>query len=138
MELIYEQALRLILALVLSGLIGWEREKSHKPAGFRTHMLVGVGSTLITLVSIGYFVSDYARIISGIITGIGFIGAGTIIAQGTKGIHDLTTAASLWAVAAIGISIGIGWYILSIIATLLIIFILIVGKLEPKKNRKIK
>ena len=135
MELIYEQALKLILAVVLGGLIGWERERSHKPAGLRTHMLVCVGAALITLVSIGYFVEDYARIIAGIVTGIGFIGAGAIIAQGTKGVHGLTTAASLWAVAAIGISIGIGWYILSIIATFLIILILVGGKLKPKKKR---
>jgi len=127
MELIYEQTLKLLLAVVLSGLIGWERERSHKPAGLRTHMLVCVGSALITIVSINYFVEDYARIIAAVITGIGFIGAGTIIAQGTKGIHGLTTAASLWIVAAVGISVGIGWYVLSVIATVLIMLILFLG-----------
>ena len=134
MELIYGQILKLVLAVVLGGLIGWERERSHKPAGLRTHMLVCVGSTLITLISVGYFAEDYARIISGIVTGIGFIGAGTIIAQGTKGIHGLTTAASLWAVAAIGISVGIGWYVLSIVAAVLIISILFLGKFRGKKE----
>jgi len=129
MEIIYEQALKLIFAVVLGGLVGWERERSHKPAGLRTHILVCLGSTLITVVSIGYFAEDYARIVAGIITGIGFIGAGTIIAQGNKGIHGLTTAASLWAVAAIGISIGIGWYVLSSIATVLITVVLFLGKL---------
>lgn len=130
MELIYEQALKLILAVVLGGLVGWERERSHKPAGLRTHMLVCIGAALITTVSVGFFVEDYARIVSGIITGIGFIGAGTIIAQGTKGIHGLTTAATLWVVAAIGISIGVGWYLLSVIAAILIMLILFSGKLK--------
>lgn len=133
MELIYEQTLKLILAVVLGGLIGWERERSHKPAGLRTHMLVCIGSALITIVSINYFTEDYARIIAGIITGIGFIGAGTIIAQGNKGIHGLTTAASLWAVAAIGITAGIGWYALSSIAAVLIMLILFIAKLEHRK-----
>jgi len=132
MELIYEQALKLILAVVLGGLVGWERERSHKPAGLRTHMLVCLGATLVTVVSINYFTADYARIISGIVTGVGFIGAGTIIAQGTKGIHGLTTAASLWSVAAIGISVGVGWYALAGIATVLIALILFLGKLRKK------
>lgn len=136
MELIYEQTLKLVLAIVLSGLIGWEREKSHKPAGLRTHMLVCVGASLITITSVGYFAEDYARIISGIITGIGFIGAGAIIAQGTKGVHGLTTAASLWVVAAIGIVVGIGWYYLAVIATILIILILFLARLETKRSSK--
>ena len=138
MELIYEQVLKLVLAVVLGGLIGWERERSHKPAGLRTHMLVCLGSALITIVSVNYFVEDYARIVSGIITGIGFIGAGAIIAQGTKGIHGLTTAASLWAVAAIGITIGIGWYLLPVIAAILIMLILFLGKLERKIIKPVK
>jgi len=132
MELVYEQALKLLLAVVLGGLIGFERERSHKPAGLRTHMLVCLGASLITLVSIGYFVEDYARIISGIVSGIGFIGAGTIIAQGNKGIHGLTTAASLWAVAAIGITVGIGWYALAGMAAALIMLVLFIAKLEHK------
>lgn len=133
MELIYEQVLRLVLAIVLGGLVGWEREKSHKPAGLRTHMLVCVGSAFITLISIDYFVEDNARIIAGIVTGIGFIGAGTIIAQVTKGIHGLTTAASLWVVATIGISTGIGWYTLSVIVTIFVMLILFLGKFRYMK-----
>ncbi|MBW2988778.1 MgtC/SapB family protein [Candidatus Woesearchaeota archaeon] len=127
MELIYEQVLKLLLAVVLSGLIGWERERSHKPAGLRTHMLVCLGSTLISMISVGYFIEDYARIIASVITGIGFIGAGTIIAQGSKGVHGLTTAASLWLVAAIGICIGVGWHLLAIVSSLLIVLILFLG-----------
>lgn len=134
MELIYEQVLKLILAIVLSGLVGWERERSHKPAGLRTHMLVCLGSTLVTIMSIGYFINDYTRIIAAIITGIGFLCAGTIIAQGTKGVHGLTTAASLWVVAVIGICVGIGWYLLSVITTFLIMLILFLVKIEyPNK-----
>ncbi len=128
----------MILAIVLGGLIGWERETIHKPAGLRTHMLVCMGSALITIVSINYFVEDYARIVAGIVTGIGFIGAGAIIAQGTKGIHGLTTAANLWVVAAIGISIGVGWYLLSVIAAILIMLILFLGRLEHKTSKAVK
>lgn len=138
MELIYEQTLKLLLTVVLGGLVGWERERSHKPAGLRTHILVCVGAALITIVSISYFVEDYARMIAGIVTGIGFIGAGTIIAQGTKGIHGLTTAASLWVVAAIGICVGIGWHILAIITTALIILVLFLGKLELGVTKSVK
>lgn len=136
MELIYEQVLKLLLAVVLSGLIGWERERSHKPAGLRTHMLVCIGAALITVVSIGYFVEDYARIIAALITGIGFIGAGAIIAQGTKGIHGLTTAASLWVVAAIGICVGIGWYVLAVITTVLIMLVLLLGGIKKEISAK--
>lgn len=132
MELIYEQVLKLLLAIVLGGLIGWERERNHKPAGLRTHMLVCIGAALITMMSVTYFTEDYARIISGIITGIGFIGAGTIIAQGTKGVHGLTTAASLWVVAAIGIAIGIGWHLLAVIATVLITAVLFLGGIKKE------
>ena len=72
MDIIYEQISKLVLAIILSGFIGWEREISHKPAGLRTHMLVCVGSALITIISIDYFTSDTARIVAGIITGIGW------------------------------------------------------------------
>ena len=136
MEVIYEQVTRLVLAVILGGLIGWERERSHKPAGLRTHMLVCLGSALITIISISYFTDDYARIIAGIVTGIGFIGAGTIIAQGTKGIHGLTTAATLWVASAIGICVGVGWYVLGVIVTILIVLILFIGRLERKKSAK--
>ena len=130
MELVYEQITKLVVAVILGGLVGWERERSHKPAGLRTHMLVSVGATLVTIISINYFTEDYARVIAGIITGIGFIGAGAIIAQGTKGVHGLTTAATLWAMAAVGICIGIGWYVLAVASTILIVLILFLGKLE--------
>lgn len=132
MELVCEQILKLIIALILGGLIGLERERSRRPAGLRTHMLVCLGSTLLTVISVDYFSADYARMIAAIISGIGFIGAGSAIAQGSKGIHGLTTAASLWAVTAIGIGVGVGWYILSGVTAILTLLILFLGKLEDR------
>ncbi|MEA2038195.1 MAG: MgtC/SapB family protein [Nanoarchaeota archaeon] len=130
MEIIYEYILKLLLAVILGGVVGLEREKYHKPAGLRTHMLVAVGSALLTIVALSNFVDDSARIISGIVTGIGFIGAGTIIAQGAKGIHGLTTAATLWAISAIGICVGVGMYALALSVTGVIVLVLFLGKLE--------
>jgi len=112
----------LVLAVLLGALVGIEREMIHKPAGLRTHMLVCLGSCLFTIVSIGFSV-DPARIAAGIVAGIGFIGAGTIWAEKDK-VQGITTAASLWATAAIGIAVGIGDYPLAIVVTLLVFAIL--------------
>lgn len=109
---------RLFLAAALGGIIGFEREKHHKGmAGFRTHILVSMGSALIMLVSIYIFEIysgkapvDPARIAAGVVTGIGFLGAGTIIRSG-ESVKGLTTAASLWTVSGIGLAIGCGFYI---------------------------
>lgn len=110
--------LRLVLALVLGGLIGFEREQSSHAAGFRTHILVCLGSTLVMLLSMYGFSAfahlenvrlDPARLAAQVISGIGFLGAGTILYTG-KSITGLTTAASLWVVAAIGLAIGAGFY----------------------------
>jgi len=130
MQLIYEQLVKVGISIILGGCIGWEREKLHKPAGLRTHTLVCLGSALLSMISIDYFVQDTARIISSIVSGVGFLGAGAIIAQGHKGVHGLTTAASLWIASAVGICIGIGWYLLATISTVLILLILIMGKYE--------
>lgn len=101
--------LRLIVSLVLASLIGMERETHGRPAGLRTHILVCVGATLFTICSFvigaGYY--DPGRIAAQIVTGVGFLGAGTIIHQGSV-VRGLTTAASIWAVAAIGVAVGIG------------------------------
>ncbi len=132
MEVIYAQILKLVLAVVFGGIIGLERERSHKPAGLRTHMLVCISSALITIISVDYFGNDYARLVAGIVTGIGFIGAGAIIAQGKEGMHGLTTAASLWVAAAIGIGTGIGWYVLSGVTAILTLAILFLGRLEKR------
>ncbi|MEM1514571.1 MAG: MgtC/SapB family protein [Candidatus Bathyarchaeia archaeon] len=117
-----EEIFRLILAMIMGLLIGFEREMSHKPAGLRTHILVCLGSCLFTLISIK-FSFDPARIAAGIVAGIGFIGAGTILAERER-IVGITTAASLWVTAAIGLALGIGEYMLALIATILTVFTL--------------
>jgi len=122
-------ALRLLLAVVFGGLIGLERESHGRPAGFRTHILVSLGSTLVMLtsayglesISINY---DPGRIAAQVISGIGFLGAGTILREGAT-IRGLTTAASLWAVAGIGLAVGIGMYYAAAIATILVVFTLV-------------
>lgn len=131
-----EQIIRLVLAVVLGGLIGIEREKSHKPAGLRTHILVCLGSTLATVVSTYYFQMDPARIAAAIMTGIGFIGAGAVIASGKTGVHGVTTAATIWTIAAIGIGIGIGAYVLTIFATIFVVVVLTVGLVGKKKVKR--
>lgn len=116
----------LLLALLLGGLIGWERERHARPAGLRTHILVCVGATLITQVSQS-FGPNGDRIAAQIITGVGFLGAGTIIREGTGGlVHGLTTAASLWAIAGVGIAVGYGglYAELGAVTTLIILFTL--------------
>src|SRR5438876_9730846 len=102
-EQIGESMVRLLLAMVLGGVIGWQRESADKPAGFRTHILVSVGAALFTLVSaVGFFGTgaDPARVASNIVAGIGFLGAGTIWRTGAS-VHGLTTSATLCTVAAI-------------------------------------
>lgn len=119
MNLELEFVVRLIMGFILSGLVGIEREVSLKPAGLRTHILVGLGSTLLTILSLNAFAgSDPARVAASIIIGIGFLGAGTIIKTKEK-VIGLTTAATLWIVASIGVAIGAGFYILAIVATIL-------------------
>lgn len=124
-----EILLRLILATLAGGLIGLEREVVHKPAGIRTHMLVSLGSALFVLVTLTTIPSEVARIIAGIATGIGFLGAGTIF-KAKNEVQGLTTAASVWTVAAVGIAIGLGYYLMTIIAAALILIILHLNKLE--------
>lgn len=115
--------LRLILSVIAGGLIGLEREVVHKPAGIRTHMLVCLGSALFVLVAIETLPNEAARIIAGIATGIGFLGAGTIFKSKNQ-VNGLTTAASIWAVSAVGLAIGLGYYLMTIIAVVLILLIL--------------
>lgn len=122
--------LKLGLAALLSGIIGFEREHSHRPAGFRTHILVSVGSALVMLTSV-YISDKYAtqmavdptRMSAQVISGIGFLGAGTILREGFS-VKGLTTAASLWAVSCVGIAVGAGFYEGAIVATLVIYFTL--------------
>lgn len=116
-------AWKLVLAAVLGGVVGWERELHERPAGLRTHSLVCMGAALITIVSVSFVgpSSDPGRIAAQIVSGIGFLGAGTILRQGNI-VRGLTTAASLWTVAGIGMAVGIGgvyaW--LAVLATLIV------------------
>lgn len=125
-----EILVRLLLAVVVGGIIGYERKRLNKPAGLRTHMLVSMGAALFTIVSITSFSNvDPSRVVAGIVTGIGFLGAGTIFREKDT-IKGLTTAASLWAVAAIGITAGIGEYAIMATATVLVILILQLNKIK--------
>jgi putative Mg2+ transporter-C (MgtC) family protein len=119
MMLELEQIIKLISAFILSGIVGLEREVSSKPAGLRTHALVGLGSALLTILSReGFPGSDPARIAAAVIVGMGFLGAGTILK--TEGrIVGLTTAASLWITAAVGVAVGAGYYVLAVVTTIL-------------------
>ena len=116
---------RLALGVALGGAIGWERELQRQPAGFRTHSLVALGACIFTVISAFAFsgVGDPARIAAQVVTGIGFIGAGTIIRH-EGSVRGLTTAASLWAVAGVGMASGAGLYVVAIGATVLIVVVL--------------
>jgi putative Mg2+ transporter-C (MgtC) family protein len=134
MNFYLEISLRLLLAGILGGIIGFEREHTNRPAGFRTHILVCLGSALVMVTS--EFIFDKYHLLSNmdptrlgaqVISGIGFLGAGTIIRDGIN-VRGLTTAASLWAVSCVGIAVGIGFYEGAIIATVLIFLTLIALK----------
>ncbi|MCD6420995.1 MAG: MgtC/SapB family protein [Thaumarchaeota archaeon] len=112
-----ELATRLLLAFALGAVLGFERERVDKPAGLRTHILVSLGSCLFTILSLTAFPgSDPARVAAYVVAGIGFIGAGTIL-QTRERIVGITTAASLWVTASIGMAAGAGFYILAIVTT---------------------
>ncbi len=141
--------LKLVLAGLFGGIVGYEREVHEHPAGLRTHILVCLGSTLITMVSVSFGPphSDPSRIAAQIVSGIGFLGAGTILRQGSI-VRGLTTAASLWTVSGIGIAVGVGgpngiFYVLAAAATLIVFLTLSImrgfepglGKRAPKYIR---
>ena len=125
-----EVVIRLVLAVLFSGLIGLEREVSGRAAGFRTHILVCVGSTLIMLTALhlmeqyrGVAAIDPGRIAAQVVSGIGFLGAGTII-QIRDSVRGLTTAAGLWAAAGIGLAIGSGFYVGAVATTGIVLLVL--------------
>jgi putative Mg2+ transporter-C (MgtC) family protein len=132
-----EMILRLLFAVGLGSIIGLEREIMHKPAGLRTNALVCLGSCLFTVISVQYFGLDYARLAAGIVGGIGFIGAGIIINSGRE-IQGITTAATLWTVAAIGIGVGIGAYIICAAATVIAITVLKMKIIEKPMVREVR
>lgn len=132
---------RLVLAAILGALIGIEREVRRKPAGLRTHALICMGAALFTIVS-GNFEADPARIAAGIVTGIGFLAAGVIFRFENK-VHGITTAAEIWALAAVGIAVGAGMYLAAVATTIIVLLLLVPGlalekdveQLEKKKKR---
>lgn len=120
---------RMVLAMILCGVIGIERGIKNRPAGFMTYLLVGCGSALIMITN-QYIADKYAgvdptRMAAQVVSGIGFLGAGTIITTSKREIRGLTTAAGLWAAAAVGLAIGIGFYSAAVIGTVLIMLSLI-------------
>jgi putative Mg2+ transporter-C (MgtC) family protein len=133
---------RIIIAFVLGGMIGWQRENLHKPAGFRTHILVCLGSALTMMTGL-YLMECYpdlnidpARISAQVISGVGFLGAGTIIKE--KGtVVGLTTASSIWLVACVGLAVGVGFYAGAIGITLIsFLFLTKAGKWYKKNKEK--
>jgi len=129
-----EMILRFLLAVALGAGIGYQRERAGKAAGLRTHILVSAGAGLFTLVSIygfGGAVVDISRVAAGVVIGIGFIGAGVIL-RGTreKEVAGLTTAATIWMTAAIGLAAGAGMYLVSVIATAVVVGILLLPKVR--------
>jgi putative Mg2+ transporter-C (MgtC) family protein len=121
-----EMVLRLLLATALGAIIGYQRERKGKPAGLRTHILICVGAALFTVASIYGFgaTGDAARVAAGVVAGIGFIGAGAIIRREGGVVEGLTTAATIWAVAAIGLAAGAGMYIVSAVTTAILLIVL--------------
>jgi putative Mg2+ transporter-C (MgtC) family protein len=154
--LAYEVVIRLVLAVVVGGLIGYERESKNRPAGFRTHILVCLGAAITSMIQL-YTIQDTINIIllhpelqnaikadigrygAQVITGVGFLGAGTIMHE--KGsVRGLTTAASIWTVACIGLAVGLGYYTLTVLSTICVFIVLVFLKgIEAKlfKNTKI-
>ncbi|ELC8442724.1 MgtC/SapB family protein [Clostridium perfringens] len=152
---ISQVGIRILLSILIGGLIGYNREYENRPAGFRTHVLVCLGATIAALIQVqlGYFVIDEikknqalsgvlnvdtGRVICQVISGVGFLGAGAIIQ--TKGaVKGLTTAASMWAVASVGIAIGMGFYKISILSGISILVVLtFLKKFEDKFISKTK
>lgn len=133
-------SLNLLLATLLSAVIGLDREQSHHPAGLRTHMLIGLGSALFTSMSLFAFPSnDHSRIAANIVVGVGFLGAGAIIRSGEQHVVGMTTAAGIWVVAAIGMACGSGNYILAIVTTVLAWLILsVLGRIKDSTTKEAK
>ncbi len=114
----FETIVRLLIALVLGAAVGFERQLKKRPAGLRTHMLVCLGAAIFTTVGLS-LEPNTSRIAEAIVTGIGFLGAGAIIAQGGR-VRGITSAATLWAVAGLGLAVGVGAYVIAVVITVLI------------------
>jgi putative Mg2+ transporter-C (MgtC) family protein len=139
-----ETLLRILLAAVLAGLLGWERESTGKPAGLRTHILVGIGAAMVVAIGKGLAASfdDYGqqlrfdpmRLVEAVMVGLGFLGAGTIIQRGREGsVTGLTTAAGLWTTGAVGLAVGAGRELLAAGVTVLVFLVLrVLGRWEQR------
>jgi putative Mg2+ transporter-C (MgtC) family protein len=129
---------RLLLAALLGGLLGFQRERVGKAAGLRTHMLVALGSAVFVLIpyQAGMSLADLSRVLQGVIAGIGFLGAGTILKQQEpEQIHGLTTAAGLWLTSAVGIAAGMGREASAVLGTVLAFIILsLLPRIGPKAD----
>ncbi len=132
MELL-EPILRLLTAVILGAAVGLQRERAHKPAGLRTHALIALGAAVFTVVStVGFGLgTDPSRIAAGVVTGIGFLGAGVIF-RGMRGdaVVRITTASSIWVTAAIGLAAGVGLYLIAIIVTVIVVIVLLLPKVH--------
>nr|WP_281362282.1 MgtC/SapB family protein [Lacticaseibacillus absianus] len=141
---------RLVLAVLMAGVIGYDREHKNRPAGIKTHVLVCVGACIIALIQkeigfdalnialtypklAGVVRADDARLIAQVVSGIGFLGAGTIIVQ-HRTIRGLTTAASLWAVAGIGLAVGMGDYMIAVVSAIVVMLVLVFLKKMIRVN----
>jgi putative Mg2+ transporter-C (MgtC) family protein len=131
--------MRLLASTVLGAAIGFERERAGKPAGLRTHLLVTVGTTVFVLACTGFGMNSdgLSRLIQGIVTGIGFIGAGAILKLNEeREVQGLTTSAGIWMAAAIGVSVGLGMLGLALLATILSVLVLtFVVRIENKTDQ---
>ena len=134
-----EIGLRLVFAMILGLIVGIEREYTHRPAGMRTHILVALGSCVVMLTGHMIFAQYYpygatpdpARLAAQVIAGVGFLGAGTIMRDGAS-VKGLTTAASLWGVACLGLAVGAGYYVIALVGTVLVILTLTLFELLQK------
>ena len=128
---------RLLLAVVIGGLVGLEREMRRKPAGLRTNILIGLGCAVFTIISMSISPSNPDRIAANIVTGVGFLGAGAIMREQSGSVHGITTAATAWMNAALGTAAGAGQYTLAIIGGAITLAVLaILGPIEALIERK--
>ena len=131
--------IRVIAAVLLGGILGIEREKAGKPAGLRTHMIVSLGTAVVVLAcsEVNMGLDGLSRVIQGIVTGIGFIGAGTILKLNEqREIQGLTTAAGLWMTAAIGVAVGLGALGLAVIGTVVTLLVLVLEQVIDSRNTR--
>jgi putative Mg2+ transporter-C (MgtC) family protein len=130
MPIVLEMVLRLLLAAALGAAIGYQRERAGKQAGIRTHVLISTGAALISLVSMYGFgaASDPARVAAGVVVGVGFLGAGVILHREGGIVAGLTTAATIWVMAGIGLAAGAGLYLIAAVAAAIVLGVLIMPR----------